>query len=516
MKTLLVSLQKDMNAVGLKYLHFYLLKKEYNSHILFLPNFNPADINHLEAIRCFVREINPGLIGISLMSTEYYKARSLTRYLKNHVPSVPVIWGGIHPTISPEHCLECADYVCIGEGERTIVAIVEAISAGKDIKRINNLCYLEGGAIRRNALNPLVDNLDEIVSHEQVPQNSYILANGGVRQFNRKLFMTYDRYLGKSYITRIGRGCFFSCTYCCNNFITRLYGSNRIRKRSMPNVIEELAKALKDSPQTEYFGFMDDCFLAYGDEYLREFCRIYKERIGKPFAIQAIPVFITRDKLEILKDAGLAWISVGLQSGSDRVCKEVYKRKSLRSHFLKASSVINDLGIAAYYDLILDNPFETEKDSLETIETLIETPKPFYMDFYSLACYSGTELHEKLKREYPQCVDDYLSKDYLLPHSNAINVLIRSSAFIDRRIMKQIVRLYKKNPRNLQFKILLHGINLLTLFIFAPLTYLQVIRLSQRGSYLKTFRMLPTYFKLIAARYMNQFKGILVKSEVVK
>jgi len=507
MKILLISMQKDLDAIGLKYLHLHLLRNGYDSRILYLSDFNPANARHMENIRKFALEVNPGLIGMSLMSTEFHNACRLTKYLRSHVKSAPIIWGGIHPTIAPEDCLDYADYACVGEGEKAILDIANALRAGKGIKHVNNLCYRENGHVKRNPLYPLLEDLDDVVSHEQVPEKGFILLDRGVKKLDLETFKEHDRYLGKSYITRISRGCPFSCTYCCNNFISRLYNGNKIRKRSIPNVIREFKKALKENPAIEYIGFMDDCILAFNEDYLREFLTEYKEKIGKPFAMQSIPLYVTKERLEILKDAGLAWISLGLQSGSDRVCREIYKRKSLKQHFLKAAGIAKDLKIAAYYDLILDNPFETEADGLETVQTLMRTPKPFYMDFYSLTCYRGTELYEKVRSAYPESADDYLKKNYLVPHKNVMNSLIRSAAFVNEKIMAKVISLYRQDPKSIKFKISLCMVNALALFVLAPITYWQVMKLSVRGSFFKTLKILPTYFKLGLVRYLNQFKN---------
>ena len=67
---------------------------------------------------------------------------------------------------------------------------------------------------------------------------------------------------------------------------------------------------------------------------------------------------------------------MGLQSGSDRVCREVYQRKSLPSDFMKSARLIKEAGIAAYYDVIMDNPFKATT-RLATAEAILDIPDPF-------------------------------------------------------------------------------------------------------------------------------------------
>jgi len=91
---LLVSLQKNVDVSGLKFLHYYLLHNGHNSLLLFLPNFDKNDSYAFNNIIKFIDNEKPGFIGISLMSLEYSNATALTDSLKNRFSSIPFIWGG--------------------------------------------------------------------------------------------------------------------------------------------------------------------------------------------------------------------------------------------------------------------------------------------------------------------------------------------------------------------------------------------------------------------------------------
>lgn len=508
MGILLIAMQEDLDTIGLKYLHYYLLKHGHHSTILYLPSYgrNRNNEKYKKEIEKFVRALNPGLIGISLMSTEYFDACFLTSFLKKTVPSIPTVWGGIHPTIMPRKCLDYVDYVCIGEGERTILEMANAIDNKKTVKDINNLCYLKNGSIQRNTLNPVIENLDKLPCYEQIPMNSYILTKGIMCKLNKNTFKAYTRHRGKLYSVITTRGCPFSCTYCCNNFLSRLYNTRKIRRRSIENVIEELEQAIRQNPEIEYINFQDDCFLASSKEYIEEFCDSYKKRIGTPFVIRSIPTYVTRAKLTTLKKSGLSWISLGLQSGSDRVCREIYKRPSLSVDFLRAAKIVKEFNIAALYDIITDNPFETEEDSLETINVLMKTPKPFYLQFFSLVLYQGTELYEKAQSECPKCIEDSLKKDYLIMHKTTINNLIRLAAYLKPEWIRKAVGFYKTDSK-IKFKLIVFTLFLLNVFLFEPVTCFRLIKLSQKGSIMRTFKVLSMYFKTGIKRYVAQFKA---------
>lgn len=203
---LLISQQKDIDLTGFKYLHYYLLKNNINSTLLFIPKTKKENF---DSIKSFISKLNPVLIGFSLMSDSYLQTRELTKYIKDNFKT-KIIWGGIHPTIAPEQCLEYADFVCIGEGERTVLETVYAISNNKDPKQINNLCYLDGGKLIRNPLYPLITEIDSLPQGDHVPIASFVQeSNGEIIALGKKMFAKYSRFKGKIYDVMSSRGARF-------------------------------------------------------------------------------------------------------------------------------------------------------------------------------------------------------------------------------------------------------------------------------------------------------------------
>ncbi len=133
MKCLLISLQSNAYVTGLKYIAANVRDSGHDVKILLLPGYLDTFLD--PAIENFINSYNPDLIGIGLMSIEFYPAKNLTRLLREKF-SVPIIWGGVHAVISPEECLKYADYVCCGEGERAVVLLLEHLrDKGKKIPR---------------------------------------------------------------------------------------------------------------------------------------------------------------------------------------------------------------------------------------------------------------------------------------------------------------------------------------------------------------------------------------------
>lgn len=501
---LLISLQEDLDVIGLRSLHYQLLKNGFASHMLFVPDFSRAAMS--SAVCSLVDKLSPSFIGISLMSVEYERAKQITHVLKTHRPSVPVLWGGIHPTIAPETCLDHADFVCIGEGERFIVEFADATASGTNPEALRNLCFRNNGQVIRNSLHPLIADLSELPSGDHVPRSSFVLHKGAVTSMNIKTFRKYARYSGITYSVMSSRGCPFSCTYCCNNALATIYGSRKVRFRSITAVIDDLKEAVSQYPFIEYINFQDDCFLARTDEEMERFCHLYAVEIRRPFIARCIPTFITKQKIESLQSAGLAWISLGLQSGSDHACREIYGRRSDKRDFLAAAKAVKDQNLAALYDVILDNPFETDEDRMETVLTLMETPKPFYTQFFSLSFYPGTELRRRAIEEGLIEGNEYLSEDYFLCGNTTMNNLIRLATFIPSAWMRFLLALYRRKSTSLWFRLNVAVARIFAIAFAEPLTSLTVIKLSQKNKLGATIRVLPYYMKQGLSRFCKQFK----------
>ena len=501
---LLISLQDDLDVIGLRSIHYQLLKHDFNSNMLFVPGSSRAAMYNV--VCSLVETLSPLFIGISLMSTEYDRAVHMTRVLKACHMSIPILWGGIHPTIAPETCVDHADFVCIGEGERFIVDFASALVNGTGLEATGNLCFRKDGQIIRNPLYPLIKDLDALPSSEHFPRNSYVLHRGTITPLNIQIFRKYARYSGTTYSIMTSRGCPFSCTYCCNNALATIYGARKVRFRDIHAVIDELKKAVTEYPFIEYMNFHDDCFLSRNDEEIEQFCHLYEVEIKRPFIVRCIPTFITERKIALLQSAGLAWISLGLESGSDYVCHEVYKRRSSKQDFLKAARAVRKQDVAAFYDVILDNPFETDEDRIETVLTLIETPKPFYPQFYSLSLYPGTELRSRALEQGFIQGEEYQTKNYLQYSNTNINNLVRLATFIPSGWMNFLLKLYRCNPASPWFKLNVIVARLFTIAFAEPLTYLKIIRLSQGKNLGKTIRVLPYYLKVGLSRLLFYFK----------
>ena len=144
--------------------------------------------------------------------------------------------------------------------------------------------------------------------------------------------------------------------------------------------------------------FLDDLFPA-DSQWVEEFCARYKAEVGLPFWCYFHPHTVKEETVRTLKDAGLAYADMGVQSGSERVRNGVFLRPDSNRTIVRAVEVLSGAGILPRLDFILDNPFETEADKRETLRLLLELKRPFELNLFSLINFPGTALTRRALSE---------------------------------------------------------------------------------------------------------------------
>jgi radical SAM superfamily enzyme YgiQ (UPF0313 family) len=330
------------------------------------------------------------LIGISFMSHHWDIFVEITRIIRQVLPDCRIIAGGVHAwRIAPEETLKHCDYVCAAEGEEVYSRLVDALSFSKlnYPLRIPGLIEKNGEEIINTAVTKEYMSMDNLPVPTMGSGKVYSLSS----LQNNPIFVNKDPQMDDPLCyVHVGRGCLFKCTFCINSLAEE---KNRVRLRPVEKVIEEI-KFLIDVKNPKAIIFMDEMF-PLSHNWLEEFALKYKSSIGLPFSITLYPGMLTYEKTELLKKAGLREVSMGLQSGSEYVRKNVYNRHGTNDRIIKENAILSSLNIISYYDMIIKSPFESEKDYRMNLELLRTFKRPFYLKFYTLAFYPGHPITKK-------------------------------------------------------------------------------------------------------------------------
>ncbi|WAC04347.1 MAG: radical SAM protein [Methanoregula sp.] len=334
-----------------------------------------------------IKELNPAIVSFTILSPYLKIARKLTRLIKAQNPEIKIIWGGIHPTIYPDSCVDDTDIICVGEGEGAFIDLVTAIRDGKSFDHINNLWVKKDNEIIKNPLRPLIQDLDSLPYPLYGSDYYYFIDNDNISKNDTTL-------LDSNYYILSSRGCPWKCSFCVNSILKSLYKplGSYTRRKSVDCVISEIKQFLsKTKGNTKYILFADDGF-SLDKVWLSDFSIKYKNEIGLPFFVMYHPKSLNTEILDILVTAGLDTVLFGIQSGSDYVRNQIYNRPGTNEEIIALVKEFTSRKLNVKYDFILDSPYEREKDLEDTIKLLYDLPHPLLVNIYSMQYFPNYPL----------------------------------------------------------------------------------------------------------------------------
>jgi radical SAM superfamily enzyme YgiQ (UPF0313 family) len=367
-----------------------LTKNGHTVHLIFFKHafyddFSSPTEKELKILCALIQTLNLDILSISI--GPFFLARMAERISEEIRGwfTGPVVWGGLYPTLMPQRCIPFTDLLCIGEGEEAFLELVNNLSEGKPPDSIKNLWVKKkNGEVIKNPVRPISPDLE--YSPDLTGKNKYFIQN------NRLSYFDPIRLFSFQYYTSATRGCPYSCSFCPESSFRKIYGHNRpIRKRSIENIISELANVKNALPDVRVIAFTDETFPAER-EWMVDFTREYKRRVNLPFWCLFNPRLLNEDNVVLLKDAGLSFLGMGVQSGSRRIREDIFKRPESLEEIRRGVLECKKHNIVPNLDFIVDNPFENRQDRYATLSFLQSLPKPFEVSLFSLYFLPNTQL----------------------------------------------------------------------------------------------------------------------------
>jgi len=367
-----------------------LISKEVKNEDVLLPE-NISDMT--EDLIHRIRDFHPDLIGFSILELMYATSVGLARAVKKEYPDIPIIAGGVFPTLSPEFVVSehSFDIICQGEGETSLRLLTERISSKKPYSDVEGLWVREGEAVTKNPPSILHD-----INTLPFPDFS---------EFDPRLF--YKAMQGKMYRMiniETSRGCINNCTYCAAPQLRKFFRANDCgkynRNMNMDKIIEQIRTQIERySPEFIYFS--SENFLSLSDTEFRQFIEAYED-IQLPFWIQTRIETLSRHRIDELKRVGMLWLTIGLEHGNEEFRRRVLKRHYSNEKFIEKMGILKELGIGASVNNIIGFPGETRElifDTIQMNKKLYEQNNRIETNVFLFTPYHGCELfgicHEK-------------------------------------------------------------------------------------------------------------------------
>ncbi len=225
----------------------------------------------------------------------------------------PIVFGGPHATVLPESCLRNgADYVVLGEGEVTMLELVDALASGNDVSKVSGIAYLRDNVLHRTAARGVISNLDDIPlpARDLLPMDKYRNSQARSRkQPSHSLFTS--------------RGCPGTCSFC-----NKMIFGTKARYFSVERIVEEFF-LLRDRYGAQDIAIYDDNFLA-DRKIAHAVCdALIRNKFDRTWSIEARIDSVDREILLHAKEAGCDFIAYGIESGSQKVLNSINKRITL-------------------------------------------------------------------------------------------------------------------------------------------------------------------------------------------
>ncbi|PJC71539.1 MAG: B12-binding domain-containing radical SAM protein [Syntrophobacterales bacterium CG_4_8_14_3_um_filter_58_8] len=349
-------------------------------------------------IRTAIASFGPDVIGISIRNIDD-QARD-GRFLLDQVRCVvqncrclsaaPIVLGGAGYSIFSESALTylSADMGIQGEGEVAFPALVDRLARKADLSGTPGL-YIRGLGLQGERR--YVINLDSLPVSRA---NEFLVSR------NRKLWFPFQ--------TR--RGCPMDCSYCS----TATIEGRAIRKRSTEVVVAELARRVGDGFRKIFF--VDNTFNIPSD-YAKEICRKIIDR-GLDICWRCIlyPGKINEELIALMADSGCEEVSLGFESGAERILRNMNKKFSLQE-VRRMAELLARHGIRQLGFLMLGGPGETRESVLESLTFADSLPLDQLKVTSGIRIYPCTALaRTAIDEEMISPTDDLLlPKFYLVP-----------------------------------------------------------------------------------------------------
>jgi radical SAM superfamily enzyme YgiQ (UPF0313 family) len=350
------------------------------------------------------------LVGLSFTSPHAAEARRLAHALKEGLPDVHLLCGGIHATLDPEDVLRWPGVDAVGLGELDgggLVTYVDRLDRGEIPTDQPGFWVRVGDVEHKNPMAPLPD-----LTHQALPRYEGLDVEGLVRA---------KRGFGE---VLSGRGCPYRCRFCQNHALVERYRESLggspgawpyVRQRGVENLLQELRELRARAPSLKAIMFADDR-LAADRAWLREFAERYPAEIGLPFIINATLEQLDSEVAGLLARAGCNMVKLGVECAPGRLRREVLGRPFGAERIAAAFAHLQAVGINTMAYLMIGIPGETEEDLLQTFRFCAGL-RPDAVRVSMFCPYPGTRIYQDLAASgalgSATAVGDFLSSSVL-------------------------------------------------------------------------------------------------------
>lgn len=370
--------------MGTLYVSAY-LKQSGVANVVTL-NLNHCYGEEYDILNDIITRDNIDIIGLGGLSGEYFDLARMVSYARAIKPEITIVMGGGIVTADSETTMLAipeVDYGIIGEGELTMVELVEALTNKKNINDVDGLIFRDSkGSLIRTANRKEIGNLDLLPfpDYEGFNYSDYLKKNPDMS----------DEGKCYSQVSIIGgRSCKFNCTFCFHP------SGTRYRQRSLDSIFKEI-DWLTQHYNISYIALREELF-ATDNERVREFCKRI-EKYDFDWSIQLRIDNVNQELVDMLKNTRCRYIFVGVESAVDKILKSMHKGITVKQ-IEKALEMLNLAGLNSRSGVIMGDTMETVETANETIEWFLKNNERYRMFLDMIIAFPGSIIYNRACRE---------------------------------------------------------------------------------------------------------------------
>ena len=391
-------------------------------------------------------EKNPMCVGVTCWTGKQIEsALEVSKLTKDQDKSIPVIWGGIHPSTTQKQTLQnkYIDFILEGEGELIFPNFLKSLEGKMDKSTINGLWYKEqNGEVKQGINFEKRESLD-MDKLEKIPYHLLKLSDYEGRA---------SAHSGKGFLVETGRGCPRRCAYCYNT----MFNQGSWRTVSAEKIIENIKDIVAWSNTKDLF-FIDDNFFTHPKRTLRFVELLKKEKLDIKWGVECEIYMLNKMSDELLQqlyDVGLRSMSIGVESGSKRILKMLDKLLNL-DQVEVVNRRLAKFKINPQYNFMGGYVTETHEELQQTLTLILrilkDNPRAHIQGMGMVVPYPGTpylEMARKAGLKEPERLEDWVNynPDDWIWHNplvdekkrNLFKTLHISSLFVDKKSFSYI------------------------------------------------------------------------------
>ncbi len=373
--------------LGIGYLVAYLIQKNVVTE---------DDIRIVDTVEQAI-EFKPDIIAVSSVTQVADDAQAFARECKKYL-NCYIFLGGYHISCLPEMLPHKCDIGVLGEGEETIIELINLIQSDKfntdNLAKVKGICYSENGGITITDSRPLMTDIDSLPF-----------------PYRYKVYP-----MGMSIFT--SRGCPYKCIFCAST----KFWKGKFRLRSADSVVSEICEIVERF-QPERIRIMDDLWMSDKKRFREIVNRLVELKIPERVQFTGFcrSNIVFEEDILLLKKMNFKIVRFGAETGSETLLKRLKGDNISITDHQRVIDLCKKNEIASSGSFMFGIPGETMDDIDATVEFLRKNKGAFHIaGFYLLNPIPGTDIWDDMKRTGLICSDfgfenfqlDLLSKSF--------------------------------------------------------------------------------------------------------